>query len=338
MSQKLESEEKNLYITKLVAAAGDPADPPHWKLDGDLREVERVVLHGLGLPVEFADICLRASQTREVIDPAARLLLRLGQINGLRRIAATSGEVTLVRELFRDTQGDFAALSEHPRKQRLVSFWWYQKGVFACRIGDYAEAARIQRHAAEKATNRAERAIALCLAQVYTLWDNMARDSAEAIRRQVDRLVTEYRELEDGVTGTAHEIQWGLGNGPIHILQGHLWADIPVPDELWDELFGKAKEAAARIPAFAEWAEVMELVSLVRGSQNLLAITRANNIIARSQDQCVVGTCWLIRAHVLRDAGAPAAARELYAKIKPAPDCHQVAAVAARELAALPPA
>lgn len=334
MSKELDVEEVSLYVTKLVVAAGDRADLPSWRLDENLREVEGAVLHGLGLPVEFADICLRASQADGVTDPAARLLLRLGQINGARRIAATSGEVAIVGSLFRDTKEEIAALPEHPRKQRLVSFWRYQYGVFANRNGYYAQAAEIQRQAAEEATNRAERAIALCLAQVYTLWDNMARGAPVAM----DQLVLAYRELEQDTTGTAHEIQWGSGNGPIHLLQGYLWAGMEVPAELWDELFGKAKEAAARIPAFVEWAKALEVVSLVRGKQYIMAITRANNLIARSQDKTVVASSWLIKARILRDAGEFKAARELYDKIRPAPDCHQVAAVAARELATLPPA
>ena len=338
MTTKLSDFAASLVAFLVANAKDDQTAPPTWFLDTILQGVEKYVLHGFGLPVEFAEICRQASVAPEVTDPAARLLLRLGQVNGLRRVVASHGEVEGVKTLFADIKAEIVALPNGPRQERLIGFWYYQVGVFAARNGLYAEATEQQNYTAVQAKNRAEREIAIFLAKVYGLWAAFVEGDEAKIERALAANIVEYRELEEGVKGTPHETQWGLGNGPIHLLQAYLWAGIEIPAEFWDELSGKIKQAAAAISAFAEWAEVLEVVSLVRGGQQMTAIIRTNGIAATSTDATVLATLRLIKARILRAADQFATAREHYAEIKSAPDCHQVAAVAVRELAELPPA
>lgn len=330
-----------LVIKMLVAflvtnAKSDQTAPPSWLLDTLLRGVEKFVLHELNRPLVFADICLRAS--RMVTDQAARLLLCLGQINGLRRVATTTAEVASVKALFDGTESKINALPESPRKERLASFLQYQAGVFMARNGFYQEASMGQLRTFANAPTRAEREIGRFLSRVYLLWGSLVDcDDPTINAKLLVGIIAGYEDLERAVKGTAHEAQWGLGNGPIHILQGYIWIGVFVSDSLWDKLYPRVKEAAQKSPAFAEWAEVLEVVRNLQGGNDTEAFALATAIIARSSDPNAVATCRLLKARLLRANGAAEEALARYAEIQPVPDCHQVAAVAARESAALQP-
>lgn len=322
-----------LAIASLVAmlvanALSDTTAPPSWLLDILLKGVEKYVLHGLGLPKVFADICGRVAA--KVSELTTLLLLQLGEINGYRRVVTTPEEVADVKVMLDNVKASIDALPNSARKERLQSFWQYQAGVFMARNGYYEEAAENELVAAREVKNPAEKAIAFFLGRVCTFWAVLVVGGGDAIKRKLAELVVEYRLLEAAMKGTAHEAQWGEGNGPLHVLQGYILAGLKVPDELWIELYPKVQRAAEKIPAFAEWATLLDRV---RSDQ---AADIGDELIARSTDPTVVATARLLKARLCANEGKSTEARTYYAGIQPAPDCHQVAAVAARELAALP--
>lgn len=335
-------EEIAVLVAFLVTTAkSDKTAPPNWLLDNLLQAVEKFVIHSLKEPLIFADICRKAAQSTLVTDPAATLLLRLGEINGLRRVAATTEEVARVKILSADVRAEIEAMLNCPRKLRLMSFWSYQHGVFTTRCGLYAEAETCQRRAFAMTTDPAQCAIASFLAIVYGLWHRLTyAETQDIISSELNILVIKYRKLELDVKSTAYEAQWGLGNGPIHILQAYVWAWLPIPNGLWNELYGKVQEAASEIPAFSEWAKLFGAVDGLRGEKMEMkqrGYESAVQCAACSADPTVIATAKLLQARYLYNFAADDMARALalYAEIQPGPDCHHVAAVAARELATL---
>lgn len=335
-------EEIAVLVAFLVTTAkNDQTAPPCWLLDTLLQGMERFVLHGLKQPHVFAYICQKVAQSTLVTDPAATMLLRLGEINGLRRVAATTGDVKRVNILFADVKVEIEAMPDGPRKERLQSFLQYQYGVFAARSGLYTEAEACQLHAFALTDDPAKRAIASFLAIVYGLWHRLIHEEKpEIISCELEKLAAEYRRLELAVKGTAHETQWGLGNGPTHVLQAYVWARLPIPDELWNELYGKVQRAAKEIPTFSEWDKLFEGVNGLRSEDigmKQRGYESAVQCAACSADHTVIATAKLLQARYLYNSVADGMARALtiYAEIQPGPDCHQVAAVAARELATL---
>lgn len=198
------------------------------------------------------------------------------------------------------------------------------------RCGFYAQASRAAEEAADLAATPHEVAISRYMARVYAMWAAVVSGIQEEIAKAFNALRQELPVLQREVAGTAMEVRWGKGHGPVYLLQAFMLAGVE-DDGVWAEnvaIFWENIESLGG--AFEPWFYLLNLGgphsgSLMREKDSFLASKRVTD----------AEKAWLhlILAQALRFGGAWHEALDEYLQIKPVPDAHMVAAAAARELA-----
>ena len=210
---------------------------------------------------------------------------------------------------------------------------FYRLQVFGARCGFYAQASRAAEAAAGLATQPWDRAVSLYLARVYAMWAAViACAQEEACSAEIGSafaaLKAELPLLQQAVAGTALEVQWGSGNGPIHLMQAMILARID-DSALWDANMAVvlANEAALG-GAFTPYIRVLRLEDMYRrGSCHIFLEAPA---IFNDEKQSLAIKAWarLILARMYHVQDSADRAFEEYLRIQPVPDAHMVAAVA----------
>ncbi len=319
-----------------IVAQEDTTEPPGWWLDSTLRSVEKLVLVRGNDPGAFASIAIEALKSGVIVNPANHALLQLAAINGLRRLD-TIGLVSL-ENLFRSVKTEIDALPSGPRQGRCLSFWGCQRRVFSARIGHYAEASAGATAEAETGPDPKSRAISAYLDRVYAMWAALLDNNEKTMEVAFEDLVTALPGLQAGVAGTDAELQWGKGNGPIHLLQAMFLMDLDLNDPRadWAKQLALVQENAAELgDAFAPWIAVLTAHDLTLNNRDAEALQRAEQIIASGAPADVVAAARLIKGDCYVKLSRQDEARIEYVLITPCPNGHMIAAVAQDALAAL---
>lgn len=319
----------NKEAAELVAKS-DGSDPPNWRLDEAILALEQKLFRGaVQQCAVFAQICAIAAT---MLTGEASLLCLLGQINGLRRITTTPEEVAQVMALFAQVKASTDALEASSRKDRLVSFRMYQAGVFMARNGNYREAAEAEEYAEEHnykdadrdPEQKAKRAISKFLVDAYTMWAMFTEGADKSVvYSQVTRVMVEFNFLEIDVSGTKHENSWRFGNGPFHLVVMWLLAGIEIPESDMANMQRMLRMAAEKEAVYEDAARFVE------------GLPTMNFTVGLFTDPAVVAMTRMVLARAARAEGRTTDAAMLYGLIEPAPDLRYIAAVAARELAAM---
>lgn len=323
-------------VQLLVATAlVDQSAPPCWRMNELLGAVERLVMVTLGDCAGFAKIAggALAELEERTVNPAVKVLLKLAVLNGRRR--CDDEDSLSIQGLFDKVGEEINQLERGPRHDRCWSFFLYQQQVFGARCGFYAQASRAAEEAADLAATPHEVAISRYLARVYAMWASVVVGVPGEIATAFNSLKHQLPVLQNAVAGTALEVQWGMGNGPIHLLQAMILASIE-DKELWDANMAVvlANEVALG-GAFTPSSQVLQLENEFRHGQYDCVELGAHAILS-DEKQSLSNKAWvqLIRARTHLRKGWDTARRE-YVLIQPVQDAHMVAAVAARELAQL---
>jgi len=315
-----------------AVAKADATMPPEWDTDKALKFVEQVVIRANNDPLLFADICDNALYGIHV--PSIRCIIRLGILNGLRRPEDADEE--RVNEIYHNLVSEIECLPDDARKRRCDNFIWYQGRVWLSRSGRYKEAAENEEEEIRYAARPAEQAISAFLAHLYQLWHLLSTSSThEAISKQVEELKEYLPQLQAAVKGTDLEVQWGVADGPIHLLEAMFLAD-QMDDGLLAanlQLLHDRRDSNQIPPVFHAWIDIFDAVSQVRHNSTDTAVALLNTMLHRESRSYVAAVVRLALARIYRDCGLHA--YKEYIKIVPAPNCHMIAAVAAKELAAL---
>lgn len=308
-------------------ALSDISAPPFWGTDALLRTIEGLLIRQDNNPTAFAAVCQGALPM--VKDPSVRALLLLAVINGLRRI--DDGDADQVNQLFTEVRAEIDALPDGPRKDRCLSFLLYQAKVFLARNGFYAEAAKAQAEDAAATTNSAERAVSIYLSHVYTMWDVLVTGKPIDGETLLEELLSQLEELRRDVAGSNLELQWGQGNGPTHVLRVLFLIHGMNPS--WDILMQGILQVRESLgSAFASWIAVFEAEDQLRKGNKDAALPLAQRIVEENASADTTAAARLIIARILLGGNSDKlAAHEMYEQIKPAPDAHMIAAVAASE-------
>ena len=325
-----------LLIELLVATAlVDKSAPPCWRTNEVLGAIERLVMVARGQYAEFADISMAAlKELGEQGDPEVRTLIKLAVLNGRRR--DDTEDMTFIQRLFDKVKEDIGKLEEGPRKQRCYTFFLYQQEIFGSRCGFYAEAAQSAEAAAALHTEPDKKAISMYIAKVYAMWAAVVTGAELVIDEAFAALKAELPRLQHGVAGTALEIQWGRGNGPIHLLQAMILANIQ-DKALFDTHMTTVLDNADKFGnAYKPFICVLLAQQYFQNSRNEDAIVCMYDNVINSTSSSLAEKAW---AHLILARAQswlnPAGAAKDYREITAVPDAHMVAAVAARELAQL---
>lgn len=319
-----------------VSTKSDTTKPPCWETDIVLRFVERLLVHQLRQPRMFAMTCKSALEG--IKEPTVRALIRLGVINGLRRDDGVSAE--RVSALFTQVRQEIDALPggirrKSSRRRRCLGFWLYQAGVWYSRNGFYAQAAEVHAEAADLGASRDEKAISVFLARLYRLWYALVQN--QGVEECLALLRDELPKLQEGVAGTKVDVLWGHANGPLHILQAMVLSQ-KYGDE-WAGLLAQLRLDAPQLPqAFAPWVQMLDVMDLLLAApaDNAVAIQQmVAELLSGDASPAIKAHTRLLLARLYSAIGQQEKARSEYQAIIPGPDYHMVAAVAARELAAL---
>jgi hypothetical protein len=327
----------NTLVQLLVATAlVDQSAPPCWRLNELLGAIERLVMVTLSDCAGYAKIAglALAELGEKTANPAVKALLKLAMLNGRRR--CDEEDALSIQTLFDEVSKEIDELEKGPRRDRCYSFFLYQQQVFGARCGFYAQASKAAEAAVGLSAKPEEKAISLYLARVYAMWSAIVSGTQERIDAAFAVLWAELLILQQAVAGTALEVQWGKGNGPIHLLQAMTLACIN-NDALWDENMAVVLANEATLgDAFRPGIQVLKLEDARRHGRNDEVVQGVSTIF--TDDKPSLATkAWtrLISARTYVSLGFVAEDFHDYKVIKPVPDAHVVAAVAARELAAL---
>lgn len=331
--------DKKTLVDLLVATAStDTTAPPCWRTNEVLGGIERLVLVTENRPEDFASIAELA--TRSVADPAVAALLRLAVINGSRRTETMASDA--VNGMFTTVKQEIAALPPGSRKDRCASFARYQARVFLARNGFYAEAAEAETEEAVAATMPDKQAVSRFLSSVYSMWAALVVGDSEKIDAALGNIKTDLPRLRADLAGSDVELQWSHGNGPIHQLQALLLTNNHL-DDSWKAELADLRQHADRLGnAFAGWISILEAEDMFRRNLVNDALAAVEKIIDGNHSPDIKAAARLIRTRELFSARelfserpTSQLVRDEYGLIKPCPDGHFIAAVAARELAAI---
>lgn len=309
----------------VATAASDTSVPPTWRTNELLGSLEKLLVHTDGRPLDFAEVCKEALNAVE--DTGNRAIIRLGIINGLRR--SDDADVPAVQRLFTDVRTEINALPPGPRKDRCLSFWRYQARVFLARNGFYAEAAIAEAEESALAVSPEGRAISAYLVRVYSMWDALVEGDTNKIVRQVALLEQALPALQLGVTGTGAEVQWGKGNGPVHLLQALFLARLPIEGHLFEGFIASGDQLDEK--AFGPWTVALKAAERFSNNDQGAAKYLAEKIVSDNFSPSVTAAARLILARIAVKAGELDEARSLYGLIQPVSDGHMIAAVAIQE-------
>lgn len=319
-----------------LTAKADRSQPPNWTTDEVLKAVERVIIHTDGQPALFASLCRTALDGVE--DVYVHALLNLGILNGGRRV--DGGNEANVNSWFETCRNEIDPLPPDPRKARLDSFLHYQGRVYMARNGQYETAAKLEEEEILATSREAEMSVSMFLTSLYHLWARIGVGSPTVLQGMIQMLDMDLQKLQSattGTTGTNLELLWGRGNGPIHMLQALLLTG-QMTDPNWVYCLSVVRLYHKQLPpTLHPWIAVMEAADLLRlgrvheGHEALHAIEEKMFPI----DSDVQATINLLHARLVHSKGNLKLAREEYAAIQPVPNGHMIAAVAAKELAAL---
>ena len=208
----------------------DPVpDKDSWIGDKKLRDLESIVVQKQHLYREFGDVCEKASTLS--INPEARALLELGQINGLRRLQERECPDDLVQNLFRESEQSIEDLQDSPRKTRLLSLWAYHAGIYASVTGNYGLAALSQERSAalEKAVGNLQGAAISRLRALVEFVNLALVNNPEKVEDELARLRKAANELNEYLADKTDDptaVRWVYQNCPVHRLSAHFWAGI----------------------------------------------------------------------------------------------------------------
>lgn len=325
-----------LVVDLLVETAlVDKSAPPCWRTNELLGAIERLVMVARRQYSEFAKIGSAAlDKLGEKGDPEVRTLIKLVVLNGRRR--EDTEDTVDVQRLFDEVAADIAALPEGPRKLRCLSFFLYQQEIFGARHGFYAEAAQSAEATAALHTEPDKKAISMYIAKVYAMWAAIMIGAQEEIDEAFAALRAELPRLQQGVAGTALEIQWGRGNGPIHLLQAMILTGNK-DKALWDQNMHTVLDNETKLgDAFNPCIGVLLTESSLRNRYAIGAIDNDYRKVIENPALSLADKAWarLILARAQSELNPEGAAKD-YREITAVPDAHMVAAVAARELALL---
>lgn len=313
----------------------DKSAPPCWRTNELLGAIERLVMVARGQYGEFAKIASAAlTKLSEQADPEVRALIKLAVLNGRRR--DDTEDTASVQRLFDEVATDIAALPEGPRKLRCLSFFLYQQEIFGARHGFYVEAALSAEACVALHTESDKKAISMYIARVYAVWAAVVTGAQVEIDRAFAALKAELPHLQQGVAGTALEIQWGRGNGPIHLLQAMILANIQ-DKALWDTNMAIVLDAADKFgDSYKLFIGVLFAEDCLRNGDAIGAIDDAYRKVIENPASSLADKAWarLILARAQSRLN-PEGAADDYRQITAVPDAHMVAAVATRELAQL---
>jgi|GEM_PF-3408782 len=316
-------------LSKLVQAVAlrDTTVPPSWDLDAVLRGVEELLIRQMRRPDLFTDICHGA--LAGVTNPYALALIRLGQLNGTRRIDSVAPAWVLAK--YQTCQQEIGDLAPDPRKTRLQSFLIYQGRVFMAKIGEYEQAARLEEEEVGAAVREAEKSVSRFLARLYHIWHTLCSGAESEEREDLYYLL---RRMQLATRGTNLEVLWGLGNGPIHMLQVLLFTD-RMKNHVWIECLSTVRQHHDELPpGLWPWITIMGAADWL-GNGELDGAAESLDNVPDTAPPDVQAAVLLVRARIARATNNIGAAREIYLTIEPVPNGHMIAAQATRELAAL---
>ena len=331
------------YVALLEADDTEPVPERNsWIGEKNLRDFESLALPRK-LYNEFAAFCQTGSEFAEV--PTVQALLKINQINGLRRLPEGERPDELILKIFEETKKYLAELEESPRKERLMSLWAYHAGIFSRVIGDYELAAESQDRSAEiseKTGDFNSAAISRFCAAFERVNEALVKNpggvKAElAKKREAGQVL--YKNLDEADDPTS--IRWKLLSGPHHLLLTHFWANEQYNGaEAYNRLI-KLKTVDPELAANLNSSISVALAVQAWNENNLAkAEELASGVIAGTLGATpspeYVATAHLLLGRIAAVAGKKAEAElRLKEAIAVQGSAHQVRAVAKRELAAL---
>lgn len=333
-------------LVALLAATArvDTSNPPAWRTDFLLQALERFMFGRR----DFAGFTLVVHETQALLDGkdedrATQVLLHIARANGERR---TDGvEPGLVMARLADANFVVGSLPPGARRNRLEELVRYHTAAVAGKDGYYAEAALAHQEIAARDPNPATTAISRFAAQFNRVRDLVTRANyrdTSALELAIANLHWYLGALQAAVKGTAHELQWGHGNGPVNLLQVMFLAKCSGQGRLWDEIIMVLATHSAELGgAFLPMIAALDAADAQRRGAPLGQVIHAAHEVTMTklgEDKVAMAFATLAIARAAAetgDAGDLAEAKAHYALIQPGPELHDIAAVAARELAAL---
>jgi len=223
---------RQLAIELVQLLDNDTTEPiPHrdnWVGEKELRDFESIVIQTLNQYLWFAEICKIASTLST--KPDIRILLCLGQINGLRRLPESERPDKNINLHIAATWKMIEDLAESSRKERLSSLWFYHSGIFARVTGNYAFAIQLQDHAASLAAAAGDEKSAaissFCSSVEHVNYALVFAPNLLAAKLQ--DLETTYQQLKLALKGMTDSTskRWLYLNAPLHILFSNFWAGV----------------------------------------------------------------------------------------------------------------
>lgn len=327
-----------MLVDLLVATAlVDRSVPPCWRTNELLGAIERLVAVARGQYAEFAKIASTALEKLggQWYEPEVRALIKLAVLNG-RRWCDTENPAD-IRRLFDEVGDDIRKLEEGPRKHRCLTFFQYQMTVFmGDKCGLYAEAAKSAEAEASLNTEPDKRAISKYIARMYAMYAAIVSDERQEIHEAFELLKHELRFLQQAVAGTALEVQWGWGNGPIDLLKAMILCD-KQDVTLWDNNMTVVLSHKEELgEAFKPSINILLAERSRRNGDSLGAISDVHRNVIDRHGSSLADKAWgyliLARTQSMLD---PEGAAKSYVSVPTVLSARVVGAVAVRELAQL---
>ncbi len=300
-----------------------------WMADVILASLEKFVIGKNNNPRAYAKMCREILEKSKFPEETA-IFLKLGILNGERRLPLNLARKKLVFGIMGDLDSAISSLPEGRKKARCKSFLEYQRGVVLLESGDFSHAAVAHARAAEEASDLPGKAISLFMEELCQLKHGLSIDKPSKelniiFSKMEERLV----QLTEVMRGSNQEIQWANGNGPAHMLEACVLLNRSHPSSyLWvDMIITAAKNIGP------SWDSIAEFVSAVdmdhrndpQADQALRAVLEFGG-----DNEKAIAILLLVRRAI--QAGKVEDARDLVKKM-PQKGTQHIRAIAEREIA-----
>lgn len=315
-----------------------------WRTDRLLQDIDAFVVGQGNDPASYAQITRQALVLYKASggnSPEIIALFQLAVFRGERLLPVSAAREQELKQMVFDLGKVVTVLPEGPRQVRCQSLFQYHLGVFCDAYGYFRLAADAQNQAAEQADRLGDLSgAAVCrhLAAVYQLCQalraDQTEDSDQRITDAFSGLEQRFAQMVKATRGTDKQVQWGEGNGPMHMILACIWLDRPHPD--WSKWMATALAAAEKLGQ--AWGPGLQLArAAYLDSDSNQEAEAALQAVADDSQQSNVNraTALLIlarRALTRGDRPAVDAAKRLVAQM-PKIGAQHVRAIAARLLA-----
>lgn len=243
---------------KVDTTVPDPANPRSgWSTDALFQNVDALVVVRHNDPSGFVEIGQQVlAEVRDL--PEMAILAQLAILRGERLLPEREEAVI---QLSRELRDAILALPDGARKMRCRSLFWYHMGTFFEACQRFGLAAAVHQRAAEEADRLGDRpgAAISYFMMSFCLFRDEARSAATDFGRReglFSEMEEKFDQLVEAVRGSPLEVQWGEGNGPLHMIEACSLLQRAHPR--WDEW--KASVIAASAKLGEAWQRVPEEV------------------------------------------------------------------------------